>query len=81
MIRDLLNDLRCRHPIRRVAQRIRFCWHAARGASDDLNRRVDAENSLARAAMGMREPPDQRECGEIAHKLGVPSEHRIGDGS
>jgi len=76
MLRDLLNDLRCRYPLRRAGKRIAHCIRAANGASDELNRRVDVENRLGRAALGHRPPPGAAECGELARKLGVPSEHR-----
>lgn len=47
---------------------LRDAWRRA------LNRRVEVEEVLLRAAAGRRPPPTAEECRALARKLGVPVE-------
>lgn len=55
--------------------RLRARWRLIRSHGQELNRRVDVENVLARVGAGKRGPLTADECRVLALKLGTPREH------
>ena len=60
--------------LRVLAIRIKARWRLLRNHGAELNRRVDVENFLLRAAQGKEPLPDRETCRWLALRLGTPKE-------